>query len=284
MPAIVYAIANQKGGVGKTTTTINLAAAVAERKKRVLLVDLDPQANATSGLGLDKLAGASVYDCLVDGTLADGKIKFTSTPRLDLIPSEVDLAGAEMDVARLDDRLHRLRLVLQNIKDHGDYDFIFIDCPPSLGVLTLNAFCAADRVLIPLQCEYYALEGLTAMSDTIRRLRDTGSHPDLALEGIVFTMYDRRTNLANQVVDEVRKHYPLHAFNSMIPRSVRLSEAPSHGKPVIAYAPGSPGAEAYRLLAKEFLARLDMPSIDPWTTPAYEAEPAEEAKPMAADG
>jgi chromosome partitioning protein len=274
MPALVYALGNQKGGVGKTTTTINLAAAVAERKKRVLLVDLDPQANATSGLGLTKVEGASVYGNLVEGTSARGKIKFTSTPRLDIIPSEMDLAAAELDIATFEDRLHRLRAVLQPVKESGQYDFIFIDCPPSLGVLTLNAFCAADRVIIPMQCEYYALEGLSAMSETIRRLREGGANPELHIDGIVFTMYDRRTNLANQVVEEVRKHFPTQSFNSMIPRSVRLSEAPSHGKPVTSFAPGSPGAEAYRELAKEFLNRLNVPSIDPWTKAAPEEEPA----------
>jgi chromosome partitioning protein len=284
MAALVYAVGNQKGGVGKTTTTINLAAAVAERKKRVLVVDLDPQANATSGLGLEKQPGGSVYEHLLDGTSAAGKIKFTSTPRLDLLPGEMDLAGAELEIAHLEDRLHRLRLALAPVREKGGYDFIFIDCPPSLGVLTLNAFCAAERVLIPLQCEYYALEGLSAMSETIRRLREGGANPELSLAGIIFTMYDRRTNLANQVVDEVRQHYPEQAFASLIPRSVRLSEAPSHGLPVIKYAGGSPGAEAYRDLAKEFLRRLQMASIDPWTKPTPENEPEEPPRAVEDDG
>ena len=268
----IIAVGNQKGGVGKTTTTINLAAAVAERKKKVLLVDVDPQANATSGLGREKVPGTSIYGALLGESPASEAIKFTDVPRLDIIPGEVDLAGAEIEIARMDNYLHRLRDALQPLKEAGKYDFIFLDCPPSLGILTMNAFCAADGLLVPLQSEYYALEGLSVILGLIDRLRDGGANPNLRLEGIVLTMFDRRTNLAMEVASDVRTKLQGVVYDSVIPRSVRLSEAPSHGKPITVFAPSSPGAEAYRSLAKEFLRRQNIESIDPAARPVDPSE------------
>jgi chromosome partitioning protein len=251
----VIVVANQKGGVGKTTTAINLASCLAERRKRILLVDLDPQANATSGLGLDKKEGMSIYSALLgEGALID-LIQPTSQERLDLIASEVDLAGAEIDIARADRYLHRVQTAMLPLRTADRYDYIFIDCPPSLGVLTMNALTASQGVLIPIQCEYYALEGLSVMVQLVKRLRESGANPELTIEGIVMTMYDGRTNLSQQVVQEVSTHFGNKLFETLIPRSVRLSEAPSHGQSIIAYDKNCTGAAAYRQLAREFLKR-----------------------------
>jgi len=251
----VIAIANQKGGVGKTTTAVNLSACLVERRRRVLLVDLDPQANATSGLGVEKKAGASLYlPLLGKGSLRE-RIRTTAYKRFDLVPSEVDLAGAEVDIVLASDYLQRLSRLMTPVLEAGDYDFIIIDCPPSLGVLTVNALTAAHRVLIPLQCEYFALEGLSTIAGVIEQLRSSGANPGLRIDGILMTMFDKRTKIAQQVVEEVVAHFPDQIYHTLIPRNVRLSEAPSYGQPVIVYDGASAGAVAYRLLAREFLKR-----------------------------
>ena len=277
MPTPVIAIANQKGGVGKTTTAVNLAACLAERRKRVLLIDLDPQANATSGLGLAKTEGASIYDILLGDQPLAGIIQKTALDRLDLVASEVDLAGAEIDVARADHYLQRLAMALEPLAAQDTYDFILVDCPPSLGILTMNALCAADGLLIPMQCEYYALEGISTILNAVSKLHDSGAAPRLGIEGIVMTMYDLRTNLSQQVVGEIKSHFPEQIYESLIPRSVRLAEAPSHGLPIIAYDPNCTGAAAYRQLAREFLKRRQAgeapaePAAEPAVAPAPSA-------------
>ncbi|MEI8139696.1 MAG: ParA family protein [bacterium] len=255
MQTTVIAIANQKGGVGKTTTAVNLAACLAEKRKEVLLVDLDPQANATSGLGLPKEPGASLYGALVGSVQAMDLIQPTCVNHLSVIPSEIDLAGAEVEIARGDHYLHRLRDVLAGVIASGRFDFIILDCSPSLGILTMNVLAAAHSVIIPLQAEYYALEGLSVMTRLIQQLNDNAVNPGLQLEGIVMTMYDGRTNLSQQVVQEVVRHFGDKVYETLIPRNVRLSEAPSFGKPIITYNPLCTGAVAYRQLAREFLAR-----------------------------
>ena len=255
MQTHVIAMANQKGGVGKTTTAINLAACLAEKRKEVLLVDLDPQANATSGLGLPKEPGASLYGALFGTARALDLIKPTPIKHLSIIPSEIDLAGAEVEIARGEHYLHRLRAVLSDVIASGRYHFIILDCSPSLGILTMNVLAAAHSVIIPLQAEYYALEGLSVMTRLIQQLSQNGVNPGLHLEGIVMTMYDGRTNLSQQVVQEVIRHFGDKVYETLIPRNVRLSEAPSFGKPIITYNPLCTGAAAYRQLAREFLAR-----------------------------
>src|ERR1043166_487308 len=226
------ALANQKGGVGKTTTAVSLATCLAERGKRTLLVDLDPQANATSALGMEKLAGGSVYNALLGtATLADS-IRPSAYENLDVIPSEVDLAVAEVDVARTENYLQRLRLALSPIRESNQNEFLLVDCPPSLGILTMNALAAVDRVLVPLPCEYFALEGLAVIMHVVGQVKSSGANPSLDLEGIVMTMYDGRTNLSQQVVNEVRGHFGEKVFKTIIPRTVRRGEAPSFGTPI----------------------------------------------------
>lgn len=256
MPNKIVAVANQKGGVGKTTTAVNLSACLAALGQRVLLFDLDPQANATSGMGLDKVEGASAYRVLLgEGTLAE-KVKKTAFERLEIIPSEVDLCGADFELARTDNHLERVRVALKPLVESHQFDLILIDCPPSLGILTLNAFAAADGVLVPLQCEYYALEGISMLNRVMGQLHDNGVNPTLELTGVVMTMYDGRTRLSQQVVSEVREHFGERVFETMIPRSTRLAEAPSFGKPIIHYDKYSAGSAAYELLAQEFLQRV----------------------------
>jgi len=258
VPTKVIAVANQKGGVGKTTTAVNLAACLASVGKNILLFDLDPQANATSGVGIEKIEGTSAYQVLLgEGSLLE-KIKPTVFDRLFVIPSEVDLCAADLELARLENHLHRLALVLQPVRDSGRYDVIFIDCPPSLGILSLNAFAASDGILIPLQCEYYALEGISMMNRILDQLRAAGVNPRLEIFGVVMTMFDGRTKLSNEVVTEVRRLLGAKVFETEIPRTTRLAEAPSHGKPIIHYDPYSTGSAAYQVLAQEFLARMEI--------------------------
>ncbi len=257
MPTKVIAVANQKGGVGKTTTAVNLAASLAIAGKRVLLFDLDPQANATSGVGVDKIEGASAYRPLLgEGALAD-KIKPTAYERLFIIPSEVDLCGADVELARSENHLQRVAMALQPVRDSGRFDVILMDCPPSLGVLTLNAFAATDGVLVPLQCEYYALEGISMMNRVLTQLREAGVNPHLEILGVVMTMYDARTKLSHEVVNEVRNLLGERVFETVIPRSTKLAEAPSFGKPIIHYDKYSASAAAYEVLAQELIRRLD---------------------------
>jgi chromosome partitioning protein len=249
-------VANQKGGVGKTTTAVNLAACLAASGQRILLFDLDPQANATSGLGVEKTEGGSAYHALLgQGTLAE-KIKPTAFERLSLIPSEVDLCGVDVELARAEHHLHRVANALAPLRDSGQFDLILVDCPPSLGILTLNAFVAADGVLVPLQCEYYALEGISMMNRVLTQLRDAGVNPRLQIFGVVMTMFDARTKLSNEVVNEVRNLLGDRVFETMIPRSTKLAEAPSFGKPIIHYDKYSAGAAAYEVLAGEVWKRL----------------------------
>ncbi len=250
----IIAFANQKGGVGKTTTAVNLAAALAEQGKKILVCDFDPQGNATSGFGIDpRSLKTSVYELTVcDAPVEEGII---STKWVDVIGANVNLAGAEIDLIELDRREYRLKMVLDQIRE--DYDFIFIDCPPSLGLLTLNSLCAADSFLVPLQCEYYALEGLTQLMTTVRAVQ-RGLNQGIKMEGVLLTMFDGRTNLSIQVVEEVKRHFGKKVFATVVPRNVRLSEAPSHGEPITAYDRYCRGAEAYMALAQEFLRRNDM--------------------------
>lgn len=250
----ITAVANQKGGVGKTTTTVNLASALAALGKEVLLVDLDPQGNATSGLGLDKQDDNSIYPVLIGEKDLVEALKPSDQSGLAVATAEVDLAGAEIEVARMDDYLNRLRDVLEPVKASNAFDVILFDCPPSLGVLTLNALTAADSLLVPLQCEYYALEGLSVITGLLDTVRGA-SNPAIELSGIVFTMYDGRTNLAKDVVREVKDHFPDHLYETMIPRNVRLSESPSHGQSIFQYDKHSTGAAAYYLLAQEYIER-----------------------------
>lgn len=248
------AIMNQKGGVGKTTTAINLGAALAVAEKRTLVVDVDPQSNATRGLGFgpDPERG-SVYDCLLEGQKpSEGVILATRLPYLNLLPAERELVGAEFELVEAERREERLGQVLAMVRD--EYDYILIDCPPSLGLLTLNALVASDSLLVPVQCEYLALEGLSEVLSTWRRVADT-LNPRLRLEGVLLTMFDDRTNLSRQVVEEIREHLGAQVFRTIIPRNVRLGEAPSHGLPILSYDIRSKGAEAYLGLAKEIVER-----------------------------
>jgi len=258
MPTPVFTIANQKGGVGKTTTAVNLAAALAERKIPTLLVDLDPQANATSALGIEKQEGRSLYAALRGEAEALPLVTPTAYEHLFLIPSEEDLAAAEIEIAQMENYLMKLRGVLEPVRTGGGYRAIIIDCPPALGMLSMNSLAAADHLLITLQCEYLALEGLGQILRNVERLKTAGINPALELGGVVMTMFDVRTSLSRQVVEEVRKHLPDKIFATVIPRTVRLSEAPSFGQTIFAYDPLSPGATAYRNLAKEVVDRFGL--------------------------
>ena len=254
----VIAVANQKGGVGKTTTSVNLAACLAANGSRILLIDLDPQANATSGLGLEKTEGGSAYRALLGEQTLIERIVPTAYDRLSMIPSELDMCGAEIELSRLDNHLQRFRLAIEPIRGNGNYDAIIVDCPPSVGILTLNVFAAADWLLVPLQCEYYALEGVSMIHRLMGQLKENGVNPDLKLLGVVMTMFDARTRLAAQVVSEVRQHFGDLVFDTLIPRTTRLAEAPSFGKPIIAYDKYSAGASAYEVLAVEVSKRLGL--------------------------
>jgi chromosome partitioning protein len=254
----VIAVVNQKGGVGKTTTAVNLAASVAAAERRTLLVDLDPQGNASSGVGVSpRTVERSVYDALIGRASLREVVVPTELPFLFLVPSKQDLVAAEVELVDDPDRAYKLRGILETYLRAEAFDYVFVDCPPSLGILTLNALSAADKVLVPLQCEYYALEGLTSLMATIDRVKN-GMNPRLDVEGIVLTMFDPRNNLAHQVADEVKRHF--RVFESVIPRNVRLSEAPSHGKPVLLYDVQSKGAQGYLSLARELLSD-DAPSF-----------------------
>ena len=247
----IIAVANQKGGVGKTTTTVNLAAALAEEGRKILLIDMDPQGNATSGVGIDKRAAENtVYELIIGGCKADESIVKTPVSNLDLIPANIDLSGAEINLLDFKNREYRLKEAIEPVKDR--YDFILTDCPPSLNMLTVNALVAADSVLVPIQCEYYALEGLSQLLHSVNLVKKR-RNKKLKIEGVVFTMYDARTNLSAQVVENVKSTLKENIYETIIPRNIRLSEAPSYGLPVTEYAPNSTGANAYRLLAMEVI-------------------------------
>ncbi len=247
------AVANQKGGVGKTTTAVNLAVCLADAGQRVLLIDLDPQANATSAIGFEAIDGYSIYGPLIGASPISEKILPTRFERLFILPGDLDLAGAEIEVARQDDHLVRLKNALAPLRQDAAFDFIIIDCPPSLGILMTNALAAADELLVPLQCEYFALEGLSKIVQIVEQIKNATGNPSLTIGGILMTMFDGRTNLSQQVMEEVRKHFGATVFNAVIPRTIRLGEAPSFGKAITEYDPNGVGATAYRALAAEFL-------------------------------
>ncbi len=249
----VIAIANQKGGVGKTTTAINLGACLAVAEKRTLVIDMDPQGNASSGLGIDKEAAASVYDVLVDGVpLSEAMLREVQFPFLDVVPSSRDLVGAEVELVAREEREMALRNALREVRD--DYEYVLVDCPPSLGLLTLNTLAAADAVLIPIQCEFYALEGLSQLLNTVR-LVQRNLNPRLQIDGVLLTMYDKRLNLSRQVAEEAKEYFGSRVYKTAIPRNVRLAEAPSFGKPIVLYDILSAGAQSYLALAREVIAR-----------------------------
>ena len=246
----IISIANQTGGVGKTTTAINMSTILAKRGKKVLFIDADPQGNGTSGLGVNKEQKFSIYDVLIEDIEVENTLQKTQVKNLDLCPSNMNLGGAEVQLVSMEDREYRLKTKLNNIRDK--YDFIIIDCPPSLGLITLNAFTASNSVLIPVQCEYYALEGLGQLLNTVELVRKH-MNKDFKVEGALLTMYDARTNLSNQVVKEVKRYFEDKVYKNVIPRNVKLSEAPSYGMPITLYDPRSKGAKSYEKFTREFL-------------------------------
>lgn len=250
----IIAVANQKGGVGKTTTSVNLAACLAVHGRRVLLLDLDPQANATSALGHDTAPDRSVYGPLLGAAPLAEMITPTRRENLWLVPGDLNLAGAEVEVARAEDHLTRLREAFVPLRQDPSFDFVILDCPPSLGILMTNALAAADELLVPIQCEYFALEGLSKIDSIVTQIRESGANPALRIGGILMTMF-MRNNLAMMVIQEVQKHFADILYHTVVPRTVRLSEAPSHGKTIIEYEPNGLGSAAYKALAKEFLER-----------------------------
>jgi chromosome partitioning protein len=256
----IIAIANQKGGVGKTTTAVNLGHALAEKGQRILIVDLDPQGNATSALGMQELESENLYEALLGDESIVDKILPTRIERLFLVPANLDLAGVEVEIARMNDHLTRLSKTLSILRDDQTFDFILLDCPPSLGILMTNALAAADELLTPIQCEYFALEGLVKIVRVVEQVRDSGANDGLEIGGIVMTMFDSRTNLSGQVVADVREHFAEKVYRTVVPRTVRLSEAPSFGKTILEYDSGGAGAYAYRALAREFLKRRSSPT------------------------
>jgi chromosome partitioning protein len=256
----IIAIANQKGGVGKTTTAVNLSVALAEKGQRLLLIDLDPQGNATSSLGMQELGAESIYDSLLGGIPVSEKVLPTRLDNLFLIPADLDLAGAEIEIARMSDHLTRLAQALTMFREDQTFDYILIDCPPSLGILMTNALAAADEILAPIQCEYFALEGLVKIVRVVEQVRDSGANDPVEIGGILMTMFNSRTNLSTQVVAEVRQHFGERVYKMIVPRSVRLSEAPSFGKSILEHDPHGVGAYAYLAVAREFLRRHSAPT------------------------
>lgn len=251
----IIAVANQKGGVGKTTTAVNLGCALAEKGQRILIVDLDPQGNATSSFGLQQIEGESCYEALVSEVSLVEKILPTRAEGVFLIPGDLDLAGAEVEIARMENHLTRLAKTLAPLRADDAFDFVLLDCPPSLGILMTNALAAADELLTPIQCEFFALEGLVKIGRIIEQIRASGANGALEIGGIVMTMFDARTNLSGQVVQDVREHFGRRVYETIIPRTVRLSEAPSFGKSILEYDSNGAGAKAYRALAVEFMRR-----------------------------
>ncbi len=252
----VVAIANQKGGVGKTTTAVNLAAALAEVGHKTLLIDLDPQANASTAIGCTAEPGRSLYSCMIGQSVIHDKIQASPYENLSIVTSEVDLAGCEVEIARMENPLRRLREVLEPLRNDNNYQHVLLDCPPSLGILMTNALAAAQGLLVPVQCEFFALDGISKILDLVARIKNNGVNPEIEVVGVALTMFDARTRLSQQVMSELQQHLPDKIFKSIIPRSIRLGEAPSFGKPILAYDPSGIGSQSYRQLAAEFIERV----------------------------